>query len=135
MVDRLTKAERSALMSRIRGKNTVPERTVRSMLHRMGARFRLHRADLPGRPDIVLPRHGLVIFVHGCFWHRHAGCKYASTPSTRRRYWQAKFEGNVARDRRDQRRLRALGWSVMTVWECELRRPERLAARLARRLA
>ncbi len=113
-------------MSRIRGKDTKSEMAVRSMLHAMGARFRLHRRDLPGSPDIVLPRRNLVVFVHGCFWHRHRGCKVAATPKTRRAFWQAKFAANIARDRRVIRRLRAAGWRVAVVWECQLhpsRRP------------
>lgn len=106
-------------MSRIRGKDTTPEVAVRSALHRLGYRFRLHRRDLPGRPDIVLPKHGTVIFVHGCFWHRHARCRYAYTPKSRVEFWQRKFQQNVERDRRVQRELRRLGWKVIVVWECE----------------
>ena len=106
-------------MSRIRGKDTTPELAVRSALHRLGYRFRLHRRDLPGRPDIVLPKYGTVIFVHGCFWHRHARCKYAYTPKSRVEFWHHKFQQNVERDRRVQRELRRLGWKVIVVWECE----------------
>lgn len=120
MVDTLTRSERSALMARIRGTDTGPERIVRSELHRAGFRFRLHAARLPGRPDIVLPKHRVVVFVHGCFWHRH-GCRLTGTPSTRRAFWTAKFAANVARDRRSARALRRLGWRVLTVWECSLR--------------
>lgn len=92
--------------------------------------FRLHRRDLPGTPDIVLPRHATVVFVHGCFWHRHKGCKGATTPKTRRAFWRAKFEANVERDRRNRRDLRKLGWKVVTVWECQIRKTGRLEARL-----
>ena len=137
MADTISKAERSALMARIRGKDTKPEVFVRSALHRAGFRFRLYARGLPGRPDIVLPRHGVVIFVHGCFWHRH-GCALASEPATRRRFWQAKFEANMARDRRNARALRKLGWRVLTGWECALRTKtgrERAIATLARRIA
>lgn len=132
--DVLSPAERSALMSRIRGKDTTPERAVRSMVHGLGYRFRLHGRDLPGRPDLVLPRLRTVIFVHGCFWHRHARCRYATTPATRRAFWLEKFERNVERDRRTAAALRRLGWSVITVWECQLRRPEKVRARLERML-
>ena len=136
MADTISKAQRSALMARIRGKDTKPEVFVRSALHRAGFRFRLYARGLPGRPDIVLPRHGVVIFVHGCFWHRH-GCALASEPATRRRFWQAKFEANMARDRRNARALRELGWRVLTVWECTLRTKtgrERAIATLVRRI-
>lgn len=117
-------------MSRIRGRDTKPELAVRSILHRLGYRFRLHRNDLPGRPDLVLPRFGMVIFVHGCFWHRHAGCKFAYTPKSRLHFWLSKFEENIARDRRSVLQLRKLGWKALVVWECELRDPDRLAKRL-----
>ena len=135
MADVFSTSKRSEVMSRIRGKDTTPELEVRSIVHRLGYRFRLHAKDLPGSPDLVLPRLGTVILVHGCFWHRHPGCRYATTPSTRRAFWQAKFDANVARDRRVSASLRRLGWSVITVWECQLRRPERVAARLERLLA
>lgn len=107
-------------MSRIRNRDTKPEIQVRSILHRMGYRFRLHRKDLPGRPDIVLPKFRTVILVHGCFWHRHESCPRAAVPSTRRDFWKAKFERNVKRDEEVQGALRALGWRVIVVWECEV---------------
>lgn len=107
-------------MSGIRGKNTLPERTVRSHLHRAGLRFSLHRRDLPGSPDLVLPRWNAVIFVHGCFWHRHPGCVKAAVPKTRRNFWLRKFAANVERDRRHRRALQRLGWRTHVVWECEL---------------
>ena len=106
------------MMSHIRGKDTKPELLVRSIAHKLGLRFRLHRRDLPGRPDLVLPRHRTVIFVHGCFWHRHS-CKLAAVPKTRSEFWAAKFDANVRRDFRNRERLEALGWRVLEVWECE----------------
>lgn len=130
MTDTLTPSSRSALMSRIRGKDTKPELVVRSLLHRMGYRFRLHRRDLPGSPDIVLPRLGVVVFVHGCFWHRHPRCKGATSPKSNTNFWQNKFAANVERDKRNRRDLRRLGWKVMVVWECDLKKPERLQPRL-----
>ena len=117
-------------MSRIPGKNTSPEVLVRSILHRRGYRFRLHRKDLPGTPDIVLPMYATVIFVNGCFWHRHRGCKFAYSPKSNSEFWRKKFRGNVARDRRVKRELQEMGWKVLYVWECELRKPERLAREL-----
>ena len=122
-------------MGRIRSKNTKPERVVRSLLHRMGYRFRLHRQDLPGTPDIVLPRYRAAILVHGCYWHRHAGCKYAYTPKSRADFWQKKFDENVARDRRDRCALKHLGWRVLVVWECETQDHPKLARRLHRFLS
>ena len=130
MTDRLTRERRSWNMSRIRGRDTAPEKQVRSALHRAGYRFRLHRRDLPGRPDVVLPKYRTVVFVHGCFWHRHKGCRYAYTPKSRVAFWNAKFVSNVERDRRSARELRRLGWKVVTVWECEADRPERWLHRL-----
>jgi len=114
-------------MSRIQGKDTAPELVVRSLLHRMGYRFRLHVSRLPGKPDIVLPKHRTVIFVHGCFWHRHKGCKFAYTPKSRNRFWTAKFAENIARDRKVKRELRRLGWTVNVVWECQTEKPEALS--------
>ena len=106
-------------MSRIRSKNTTPEKIVRTALHRMGYRFRLHGKKLPGRPDIVLTKYKTVIFVHGCFWHRHHGCKNCTTPTTRKEWWVAKLEANVLRDLRHQQSLQQLGWKAIVVWECE----------------
>ncbi len=130
MTDTISKERRSWNMSRIRGKDTGPERAVRSLLHRMGYRFRLHRNDLPGKPDIVLPKYRTAIFVHGCFWHRHPRCRYAYTPKTRVKFWKNKFAENVARDRRAMRALRRLGWRVIVIWECEVSTGESLAKRL-----
>lgn len=126
--------ERSALMARVKGKNTLPEMIVRRLLHSAGWRFRLHRKELPGRPDIVLPRLKIAIFVNGCFWHRHPNCRLASTPKTRMDFWQSKFTANVERDERSYAALAALGWRVLIVWECETRDPERLAEWLIREL-
>jgi len=117
-------------MSRIRGRDTQPEKKVRSALHRAGFRFRLHRKDLPGRPDIVLPKYRTVVFVHGCFWHRHRGCKFAYEPKSRPAFWNEKFRGNVARDRRNASDLRRLGWRVVTIWECEATSPRRWLNRI-----
>lgn len=112
--------QRSALMARVRQKNTSPELRVRQIVHALGYRFRVNRRGLPGTPDIVFPSRYKVIFVHGCFWHRHPGCKKASTPKTRPEFWNAKFDANVARDQRKIAELERDGWSVMVVWECEL---------------
>lgn len=115
-------------MSGIQGKNTKPEMLVRRALFASGDRFRLHRRDLPGAPDIVLPGRRVAVFVHGCFWHMHAGCKYAKLPSTRPEFWLAKLEGNVARDHRAIEALLADGWRVLTVWECATRSPASMVA-------
>ena len=123
-------AARSRNMAAIRGRNTSPELKVRSLLHRLGYRFRLHRRDLPGSPDIVLPRHRTVVFVHGCFWHRHPGCRYTTTPKTRADFWARKFEQNIERDQRQQLQLHEMGWSPIVIWECELRDMPSLTERL-----
>ena len=133
-MDQLSKAHRSWNMSRIASKNTKPEIVVRSLLHRMGLRFRLHVRRLPGCPDIVLPRWNSVIFVHGCFWHRHPNCRFAYTPKSREQFWSSKFEGNIARDKRALTALRRLGWKPLVIWECEVRDLDRLRTRLSRRI-
>lgn len=120
-MDKLTREERSWNMSRIKGKNTKPELKVRSMLHRLGYRFRLHRKDLPGSPDIVLPKYKTVFFVHGCYWHRHEGCRFAYNPKSRVEFWTKKFKENVKRDQKNLAALGGLGWKVVVIWECELR--------------
>ncbi|WP_322788596.1 very short patch repair endonuclease [Pseudodesulfovibrio profundus] len=120
MVDIVDRKTRSRMMSKIKGKNTKPEVAVRQYLHRKGYRFRLHRKDLPGNPDIVLPSRMIAIFVHGCFWHRHRGCKKTTTPSTNRAFWERKFKDNVNRDERNTQALQKLGWAVMVIWECEV---------------
>ena len=113
--------KRSRNMSAIKSKNTKPEIAVRKLLHSMGYRFRLHRKDLPGSPDIVLPKYKTVIFVHGCFWHRHENCKYASNPKTRQEFWEAKFRENINRDKLNQENLSSKGWKIIIVWECEIK--------------
>ena len=120
MVDRVSEEQRSWNMSRIRGANTKPELQLRSLLHSAGYRFRLHDPKLPGRPDIILKKYRAVIFVHGCYWHRHSNCPNATTPGTRTNFWQAKFDDTVERDKRKTAELRGRGWRVITVWECEL---------------
>ena len=119
-------------MSRIRGGDTGPERAVRRLLHNDGYRFRLHRRDLPGKPDVVLPRHRKVVFVNGCFWHGHKRCARSSLPATNVDFWKRKVEGNVRRDAKVQRRLRSLGWRVLVVWQCQTRDEESLLHRLRR---
>ncbi|MCB1522034.1 MAG: DNA mismatch endonuclease Vsr [Hyphomicrobiaceae bacterium] len=129
-MDHLTPTERSENMRRIRGRDSGPELVVRRLLHKSGYRYRLHRNDLPGRPDIVFPSRRKVIFVHGCFWHRHRGCKYAYTPKSRTQFWEDKFAQNVKRDARAEADLRDRGWETMTVWECETRDASLLLIRL-----
>ncbi|WP_456653144.1 very short patch repair endonuclease [Bradyrhizobium lupini] len=133
-VDTLTKLERSERMSKIRSKNTKPERLVRSALHKLGYRFRIHARNLPGAPDIVFPSRKQVIFIHGCFWHAHENCSVANLPKTRRPYWRKKFARNKERDATNVRALRKLGWRVFTIWECETSKPDKVAQRLSRRL-
>ncbi|MFY7925950.1 MAG: very short patch repair endonuclease [Aquidulcibacter sp.] len=119
-------------MANIRGKNTKPEIVVRRLLHKMGYRFRLHRKDLPGTPDIVFPGRKALIFVHGCFWHQHEGCRFAVVPATRRSFWQSKLSGNVSRDRRAVSALKRAGWRVSVIWECQTQRTNVLENRLRR---
>lgn len=125
-MDIMTSEKRSALMSRIRGKNTHPELAVRMLAHRWGFRFRLHRRDLPGTPDLVFPRLRKAVLVHGCFWHHHSdtACKNAVIPKTRRDWWIAKLSANIDRDARNLASLRADGWDVLVIWECEVRAGE-----------
>lgn len=134
MSDRLTPSERSGLMAKVRSKNTKPELVVRRTAHRLGYRFRLHRADLPGTPDLVFPKHQLAIFVHGCFWHRHPNCRRATMPVTNTAKWAEKFERNSLRDARSTAALEALGWTVLVIWECETRAEVALAGQLASKL-
>lgn len=129
-MDRLTPQRRSWNMSRIPARNTQIEKDVRSLLHRQGYRFSLHRRNLPGTPDIVLRKYLTVIFVHGCYWHRHRGCPLCTNPKTDISRWRAKFEANVSRDRRHARELRRLGWQVLIVWGCELNNPRQLERKL-----
>lgn len=132
MVDTLTPKERSERMGRIRGSGTKPEMLVRRLVHGMGYRYRLHRRDLPGTPDLVFPSRRKVIFVHGCFWHRHPdpNCPLARLPKSRLDFWRPKLEGNRERDVRNQARLRELGWDAIVVWECQLSDLEALKARI-----
>jgi len=135
MADVLTRQQRAYCMSRIRGKHTKPEIVVRGMVHGMGYRFRLHKRELPGSPDLVLLRHRKVIFVHGCFWHMHH-CRYGRVrPATNAEFWEKKRRGNVDRDRRNTKALRAMGWKVLVVWECWTRDVSKLEHRLQEFLA
>lgn len=134
MTDVFSKSKRSEVMSRIKGQNTKPELVVRSLLHRLGYRFRLHRTTLPGKPDIVLPRFKTVIFVHGCFWHRHKDCRFAYTPKSRTDFWLKKLESNVIRDIQVKSDLEVLGWQVITIWECELRDMGQLSIKIVAEL-
>lgn len=127
MVDVVSPADRSRMMAGIKGKNSQPELLVRRLLFGSGYRFRLHRRDLPGTPDIVMPSRRVAIFVHGCFWHLHQGCRYAKMPATRAAFWRTKLEGNRTRDQRSIEKLRALGWRVLCVWECSTRDVEAIA--------
>jgi DNA mismatch endonuclease (patch repair protein) len=128
MTDKLTTEKRSWNMSRIRSIHTKPEILLRSLLHRMGFRFRLYSKHLPGHPDIVLQKHKTAIFVHGCFWHQHPGCNEAVLPKTNQEYWKSKLERNVIRDKKRQQELRAAGWQVLQFWECQLEKdPIRIA--------
>lgn len=120
MVDTLTPEQRSERMSRIRSRDTKPEIALRKALHGLGFRFRVQKSGLPGKPDLVLPKYRCVIFVHGCFWHRHPGCKVATTPKSNTEFWVEKFTRNVERDKRVSRQLEENGWHVITVWECDL---------------
>ena len=120
MVDIVDTETRSRMMSNIRGKDTKPELILRRALHARGLRYRLHVKDLPGKPDLVFPKFRAVVFVHGCFWHRHPGCAKATTPATRVEFWQEKFRANVLRDQKNSERLTETGWRICTVWECEL---------------
>lgn len=120
-MDTISLEHRSWNMSRIKSSDTKPETVVRSLLHKLGYRFRVHRKDLPGTPDIVLPKCKTVIFVHGCFWHRHSGCKYTYTPKSRTDFWEEKFRKNIERDQAAYAKLKTLNWKVFTVWGCETR--------------
>jgi len=126
MTDKISKNKRSWNMSRIRGRDTKPELVVRSLLHRCGYRFSLRRKNLPGKPDIVMPKYKTVIFVNGCFWHRHKGCRYAYKPKSRREFWARKFQENMARDRRVSIALRKMGWHVLVIWECEVEQASKI---------
>ena len=135
MADIWSKEKRSEVMAKIRSKDTKPEILLRSLLHKSGFRFRLHKKGLPGSPDIVLPKHGTVIFVNGCFWHHHKGCRDGKIPKTRSEWWLAKIERNINRDKKTHRQLRALGWCVLVIWECEVKKkPHKVLSRIERLL-
>lgn len=135
MKDSLSKARRSWNMGRIRSKNTKPEIIVRSLLHRAGFRFRLHDKNLPGKPDIILSKFKTVVFVHGCFWHRHENCKDATTPNTRKEFWLKKFAQNIKRDKEVKEQLEKLGWKIITIWECTvMEKPEMIVELLQKSL-
>lgn len=134
MTDNLTKEKRSWIMSRIKNKNTKPEIQVRSLLHSMGFRFRLHRRNLPGKPDIILPKYNTAIFVNGCFWHVHENCKDSTIPKTNTSFWEKKLKRNTERDRKIYAQLKGTGWKVVIVWECELKNIENIKLRLSREI-
>ena len=134
MADILTPEQRSALMARIGPRDTKPELRVRRVAHALGLRYRLHRSDLPGTPDLVFPKWHVAMFVNGCFWHRHEGCPKAYSPKSRVDFWQRKFAGNVERDRRVAEELRRTGWRPVVIWECETEDPENLAEIIAERV-
>ena len=134
MTDHLTSKERSRNMAAIKSKNTSPEIKVRSLLHRNGYRFRLYNKNLPGKPDIILPKYNTVIFVHGCFWYRHTGCKDCTTPKTNKKYWTEKFNKNIKRDKYVQDELKQLGWNVIVIWQCELKDQDKLIKELCNKL-
>lgn len=130
MTDRFTESKRSRIMSRVRSKNTTTEKLVRSILHKMGYRFRLHVKNLPGKPDIVLPRFRKIIFVNGCFWHGHPDCKRATRPATNVEFWNKKIDGNIERDNKISRDLMKLGWQVLVIWQCQTKDVKSLMQRL-----
>ena len=130
VMDSLTKEKRSWNMAQIKSRDTKPELIVRKLLHRLGYRFRLHRTELPGCPDIILPKYRTVVLVHGCFWHRHTGCQFAYNPKSRVDFWEKKFRKNVKRDKKVRHELIDLGWRVLIIWECEVKNYDRLVQRI-----
>lgn len=134
-MDNLTREKRSDLMSRVRSEDTGAELMIRKLLHANGYRYRLHKKDLPGKPDIVLARYKTVIFVNGCFWHNHIGCKRGSIPQSNTEFWKEKFARNKKRDKQNLLQVRRLGWYPIVIWECETKNPERLLERLNRELS
>jgi DNA mismatch endonuclease, patch repair protein len=130
VADKVSPEQRSRNMSRVKGRDTKPEKVVRSLLHGMGYRFRLHRRDLPGRPDVVLPKHKKAVFIHGCFWHGHEGCPRAARPTTNADFWNKKIDSNIRRDAAAQQGLTTLGWKYLIVWQCQMRDLTALADRL-----
>lgn len=133
-MDHLSKEKRSENMAKIKSSNTKPELRVRSLLHKLGFRFRLNRNDLPGKPDLVLPKYRIALFVHGCFWHSHEGCRKSHLPGSNLDYWEKKLSRNKERDANNQSRLESLGWKVVVVWECETKREHDLVEILQQRL-
>lgn len=131
-MDTLSPLERSERMGRVRSKDTKPELAVRRLVHSLGYRYRLHRTDLPGCPDLVFSSRGKVIFVHGCYWHRHQGCPHTRLPKSRLDFWRPKLEANAVRDATNLKKLRVLGWGVMVIWECQVKKRETLATRIKR---
>jgi len=129
-MDTVSKEVRSRNMSAIRSKNTNPETVVRSLLFALGYRYRLHRKDLPGKPDIVLKKHNTVIFVHGCFWHHHRNCKRANWPKSNQEYWIPKIQRNVKRDRSHNSKLKKQGWKVLVIWECQIKNIDKLSLKI-----
>jgi DNA mismatch endonuclease (patch repair protein) len=129
-MDVFDREKRSQIMSRISGKDTKPELVVRSLLHKMGYRYRLHRSDLPGKPDITLPKHKKAILIHGCFWHAHNGCSRSKRPGTNRLFWERKLDGNILRDKTNILKLKNLGWGVLIIWTCEIKEKTILRDRL-----
>jgi DNA mismatch endonuclease (patch repair protein) len=130
MPDTFTPQKRSDIMARIKGRDTKPEKIVRSLLHQLGYRFRLQRRDLPGNPDIVLPRHKKAVLVHGCFWHGHKGCPRSARPRSNEAFWNEKLTRNIERDRRNLVELQSLGWRVLVIWQCEIKNTQTLIERL-----
>jgi DNA mismatch endonuclease, patch repair protein len=133
-MDTFSREKRSDIMRQVRSSNTAPELLVRRLLHRSGYRFKLYGSDLPGNPDIILPKYRAIILVHGCFWHRHKNCIDATMPKSNISYWERKFERNIKRDRLIKRTLIRLGWRVITVWECQTKHPSRLLSKLVKEL-
>ncbi len=130
-MDVFSKTKRSWIMSRVKGKDTKPEIIVRSIIHGFGFRFRNHKSNLPGNPDVILPKYHKAVFVHGCFWHGHKNCKRATRPSSNTAFWKTKLDGNINRDKRNIRLLKSQGWQVLVIWECEIRNFERLTGRIS----
>lgn len=133
-MDKVSKEVRSKNMAAIKGKDTKPEIAVRKLLHSLGYRYRLHRKDLPGKPDIVLPKYKTVIFVHGCFWHQHNGCKYNTKPKSNKQFWLSKLRKNVERDKKQYTALKKLGYKVLTIWECDVKKTAKNDSALYRRI-
>jgi len=130
LADTFTPEKRSRIMSQVKGRDTKPEKVVRSLLHRLGYRFRLHRKDLPGKPDIVLPKHRKVIFVHGCFWHGHTGCKRSARPTDNAEFWNIKIDGNIKRDIDNLAKMQSAGWDALVIWQCETKKEADLIEKL-----